>query len=104
MKLVKEEVAEELKADAKKWREKMLGKRRAISDQEAEWVRPLQHMQDQGLNPHQPSLNLRMNLRMSAKSRARRSPCHQLCNGTDDHPLAWMSEEITPNLIFASTS
>ena len=33
MKLVKEEEAEELKADAKKWRERMLGKRRAISDQ-----------------------------------------------------------------------
>ena len=54
MKLVKEEEAEKLKAGAEKWREKMLGKRRAISDQEAEWARPLQHMQDQGLNPHHP--------------------------------------------------
>ena len=43
--LVEEEEAEEAEADAKKRKEKVVGKRRAIPDEEAEQGRPLQRMQ-----------------------------------------------------------
>ena len=72
--LVEEEEAEEAEADAKKQKEKVLGQRRAIPNEEAEQGRSLQHMQPPGANPYKPLWNPRM----SAKSRARRSPHRQL--------------------------